>query len=102
MISEFFQTRLGIIREQIISELERKFTTHEFIEKFAKYFEQDYIYFLHHYRHNEAFRTVHGQIAQTLVKNSPVLGIEHIGKVLGRTVFGENEMVECWQRILPK
>lgn len=98
MIAAFFDSHIAIIRDPVIRELPVTFDTREFMEQFIRYFEEDYISFLHHYRKHEAFRTVHRQIVEALVKHAEELSITTCGKTECRSILGECELVDQWRK----
>jgi hypothetical protein len=61
---------------EIINNLNNEFKSHDFLKKYAKRFEREYIDFLSKYGDNGAFQTVHSQIARFLSDNALLLRIE--------------------------
>ena len=97
-IKDFMQTNINHLRNDIISELESKFNSHDFIKKFAKRFEGDYILFLNNYSGSDAFRTVNSQIAKFLADNETRLNIHKTQKVKSENVFGEIDEIQGWKK----
>lgn len=83
----------------IIQELDSVFNSHEFIEKFSKKFESEYIHFLSSYKGNGAFRTVHALIAKFLSERSAELNIRKTKSVKSRNVFGDYDEIQEWEKI---
>ena len=84
---------------KIISTLDTTFTSHEFLKKFAKEFESDYIAFLGSYSEDAAFRNVHSQIARFLSDNSKALSIIKTHKVPSENVFGKKDEIQGWEKV---
>jgi hypothetical protein len=96
-IAEFLaqnKTQLSII----ISELSHEFNSHEFIRKFSKHFESEYVEFLYDYKGKDPFRKVHSQIAKFLSENKSDLKICKTGKVPSQNIFGETDEIEGWKK----
>ena len=68
-IKDFIQQNISQLRNEIISELESNFNSHDFNKKFATRFETDYVDFLNNYRGSNAFWAVNSQIAKFLADN---------------------------------
>lgn len=83
----------------IISRLKAEFTSHDFLKKFAKEFEEQYIEFLNIYKGNGAFQTVHSQIALFLSENEITLGIIKTNKEKSENIFGEEDYVQGWRKV---
>jgi hypothetical protein len=81
---------------KIINTLQRPFDSHEFIRKFAKMYEREYVEFLYEYLNSTPFMTVHLQIAKFLSGHQTELNIRRNGKVSTPNVFGENTDNEQW------
>lgn len=85
------QTDLQII----ITGLLEEFSSHDFIEKFAQQFEDDYIEMLVNYQKTgTAFQTVHSMIAKHLSQNMPALNIEKIPRKGSENVFGSIDVIQ--------
>lgn len=77
-----------------------QFSSHDFIEKFARRFEEEYIEMLSQYRHTgSAFQTVHSTIAKYLSQNMVILGIEKLPRAGSEHVFGDIDVIQWWHRI---
>lgn len=85
--------------KNIISDLPAEFSSHDFIEKFSKKYESDYIDMLVDYKGREAFKTVHSQIAKFLSLNMKYLGINKRNKDSSEHVFGELDVIQWWEKI---
>ena len=83
----------------IISRLGDEFTSHDFLKKFAKEYEEHYIDFLYSYRGTGAFQTVHSQIALFLSENEKSLGIFKTNKEKSKNIFGEEDYIQGWRKI---
>ena len=96
-IAKFLVSKANmVIIQKIIANLNNKFNSHEFIEKFSKEFESDYIDFLTLYKSKNAFLSVHKQIAKFLSINSATLRIRKTRKVSSRNIFGEMDNIQEW------
>lgn len=85
--------------KRIITSLPVEFSSHDFIEKFCKQFESEYIDMLVMYKGKSAFQSVHSQIALFLSKNSENLGIRKLIKNKSENVFGDTDNIQWWERI---
>jgi len=83
----------------IIKQLDCKFNSHEFIEKFAKKFEVEYIELLCQYKNRGAFQNVHSQIGLYLSENSVHLGIRKTIKTESRNIFGDIDKIQEWEKM---
>lgn len=97
-LKDFMQQNISHLRNDIIQELKTEFNSHDFIKKFAKRFEGNYIDFLNNYRGQDAFRTVHSQIAKFLAENESILNIRKTQKVKSENVFGEMDEIQGWRK----
>lgn len=97
-INNFMNLRKADIGN-IIQELNPVFNSHEFIEKFSKEFESDYIHFLSSYKSPGSFRTVHALIAKFLSEKSGELKIKKTKQVKSRNVFGDYDEIQEWAKI---
>jgi len=86
----------------IIDSLEIEFNSHDFLKKFAKKYEKDYVEFLSDFKKNSPFQKVHSQIARFLSKNRKELNICKTKKVPSENVFGEIDEIQGWKKCLPK
>ena len=75
-VNEFMNTKLIFIKTIIDNIANNEFDSHEFIRKFAKEYEFDYVKFLSHYD-SEPFKKVHSQIAIFLLNNKAYFKIEN-------------------------
>ncbi len=97
-IHQFLGQNTELLRNEIISELESDFTTLDFIKKFARKFEGEYINHLYRNRGNDAFNKVHSQIAKYLAENEPLLDIRRKRKVKNTDVFGVMDEIQVWEK----
>ena len=96
-INDFMNERLDTIKT-IINEIPTSnFDSHEFIRRFAKEFEVDYVKFLSKYD-AEPFKKIHAQIAINLLNNKIHLRIEKSGKISSANIFGIEDQNEQWIR----
>jgi len=93
-VNEFMSINLVSI-QKTISQMERPFDSHAFIQKFSKEFQIQYIQLLAIYN-DKPFLKVHEQIGLFLSKNQEKLGIKKNGKVLSQNIFGEESENEQW------
>ncbi|WP_294175960.1 hypothetical protein [Coprobacter sp.] len=97
-INDFMETKIPEIKN-IISNLRDEFSSHQFIQKFSKQFEPEYIDMLMEYRGFGAFRAVHSQIATYLSKNMDKLDIEKIEpKKESINIFGDTDIIQWWKK----
>jgi len=76
-----------------------EFSSHDFIEKFARKFEKKYIKMLYKYRKSgNAFKTVHSLIAKYLSKNMSRFNISKTIKSGSEHVFGDIDVIQWWIR----
>lgn len=98
-IHEFMKDKINEIKVIISIDIEENtFDSHDFIEKFMKKYELDYIKFLTKYDNNP-FRNLNSQIAIFLSKNASELNIQKQGKSKSESVFGLNVDNERWLKI---
>jgi hypothetical protein len=96
-ITNFMEANKSEIRN-IISDLSDDFSSHDFIEKFSKKYESEYIDMLVSYKGRDAFKSVHVQIARFLSYNMGDLGIAKSKKGPSEHVFGEIDMIQWWEK----
>lgn len=97
-INDFLQQQINILINDIISELGKEFNSHDFIKRFAKRFESEYISFLNQYSGQDAFRTVNSQIAKFLSDNELKLNIQKTKRVTSENIFGEMDLIQGWRK----
>ena len=97
-IRNFMKVNLSEIKN-IISDLPDEFSSHDFIEKFSKRYESEYINMLVDYKGREAFKTVHSQIAKFLSLNMEYLGVKKRDKNSSEHVFGELDVIQWWEKL---
>jgi len=84
----------------IISKLGDEFSSHDFIEEFAKIFEEEYIEMLYARKNSgSAFQTVHSIIAKYLSINMSLLAISKSTKKASENVFGNVDCIQWWIKI---
>jgi hypothetical protein len=94
----FLKQNIRRVKSEIIPELGSDFTTLDFVRKFAKKFEGEYIRFLYSYKENNAFKEVHSQIADFLDDNELILNIKKSRKVRREDEYGEMEEIQMWEK----
>ncbi|MGF1585347.1 MAG: hypothetical protein ACFCUM_08505 [Bacteroidales bacterium] len=94
----FLKQNIRRVKSEIIPELDTDFTTLDFIKKFAKKFEGEYIRFLYDYKENNAFKEVHIQIADFLDDYGLILNIKKSIKVRRENEYGEMEEIQLWEK----
>lgn len=99
-INDFLEKKLPAIKSIITKfELNKEFSSHDFIEKFTEEFESEYIDMLVKHQHTgEAFRIVHRQIARYLSVKAAVLHIEKTEKKESENAKGNLSIVHWWIR----
>jgi len=97
-INNFMNNHRENIRDNILHDLPNLFNSHDFIQKFAKLFERNYVEFLHRYE-EEAFRIVDSQIAKYLSEHEEYFRIAKTRKVRSKNIFGENDEIQEWNKI---
>jgi len=95
---KLIKSNLNAIKNCIISDMPNKFDSHEFIRRFAKMYENQYVSFLSAYKKNH-HRKVHAQIALGLVENMENLYIKKVGKVESKNVFGISTENQEWIKV---
>ncbi len=81
----------------IISEFNTEFSSHDFIEKFCQKHEEDYIEMLVNYKNSgRAFQTVHQMIALHLSRNMDIFNIEKTNKKGSENVHGNIGIIQWW------
>ncbi len=97
-VNDFMNNQRADIRGNILPRLSNTFNSHDFIQKFAKQFERNYVEFLHAYE-EEAFRIVDSQIAKYLSEHEEYFGIAKSRKVKSKNIFGETDEIQEWNKI---
>lgn len=99
-VNEFLKAHHQEINEIIDNLNPVEFSSHDFIERFARRFEREYIEMLYHYRDSgNAFKTVHSLIARYLSLHPSHFPIAKTIKKDSEHVFGEMDIIQWWQRI---
>ncbi|NDW11183.1 hypothetical protein [Dysgonomonas sp. 520] len=97
-INNFMQSQISGIND-IIRDLGANFSSHHFIEKFSQKYESHYIDMLVDYRDSgNAFMKVHGQIAKFLSENMHVLQITKDEKKPSENIFGNEDIIQWWNK----
>jgi hypothetical protein len=101
-LNEFLIDNKEAIHKIIDDNFEEVFSSHDFIKKFSKEFEKDYITYLCAYtakKNKGIFQTVHGIIAKHLSSYSKNYNIEKHGIIKSHNIFGDSEQVQKWKRV---
>lgn len=94
------------LAQNVIVELEEKFSTHDFIKKFMKLHECAYILWLNDILINKAikcgiFQEVHRQIGKYLAEHANVLHIHQImADFESVDCFGDKDKISLWHKKL--
>lgn len=94
-IDNFMKMKMSEIKN-IISDLPERFSSHDFIEKFSKKYKSEYIGMLVEYKGQNAFQTVHSQIAKFLSLNKKTFEIEKDERNSSENVFGDRDVIQWW------
>lgn len=97
-INDFMTANLPSI-ETIIAELKENFNSYDFIQKFTRRFEVEYVSMLSLYD-DEPFRKVNAQIARFLSNNENRLNIiKQNNKTTYTNILGGSTECEMWRRV---
>ena len=97
-INDFMTANLPAI-VTIVAELKDDFNSYDFIQKFARRFEVEYVSMLSLYD-EEPFRKVNAQIARFLSNNENRLNIvKQNNKTIYTNILGEETKCEMWKRV---
>ena len=83
----------------VIDEMDDKFDSHDFIKKFSKEIELDYVYLLATAGTMTPFQTVHSQIGMFLSNNQNNLNIRYVEDVNSENIFGNVTECASWKKI---
>ena len=98
-VQEFMKKNMDVIKNDIIKAIPYDtFDSHEFIRKFAKRFELDYVAFLN-IPTEEPFRKIHAEIGRFLSVNKDSLNLKDDGVTESLNVFGIVSPNERWVKI---
>lgn len=86
------------LQKKLVKEMKEEFSSHEFIEKYAYRYEEEYIERLYKHKKDHAFQTVHRQIGRFLSENQEKLGIEKTQRKENLNVFGNETEVQYWKK----
>ena len=93
-VNQFMSDHISDIRE-IINQMEKPFDSHDFIKKFSKKFQVEYVELLSQYS-QDPFENVHKQIGKFLSEKDKLLGIQSAGREPSDNIFGEKSDNEIW------
>lgn len=102
METDNFLQKRGIKIQSLISEfeMEKEFSSHDFIEKLTEKYESQYIEMLvEHKDSGKSFQTVHRLIAKHLSHNTVTLGIEKTERKESENVRGNLDTIQWWKRV---
>lgn len=90
--------------KKVISKLDvQEFDSHQFIQKYAHYFEAEYIDWLYENKTRGGFREVHRQIGVFLNNYTTELGLEKLPETIKSTnPRGYESEVHQWRKITNK
>jgi hypothetical protein len=97
-INDFLTEKINELKNDIIPSLKNEFSSHAFLQKFAKNYEEDYIDFLSANKRIGAFQNVHSQIARFLSDNTTVLNISKTERRESKNIFGEMDVIQWWEK----
>ena len=100
-INDYLEKNIDSIKSIITEfEINKEFSSHDFIEKFTEKFKQDYIEMLVNYQKSgQAFQTVHSLIAKFLSLKMSILGIEKTDRKVSENVRGNLDIIQWWNRL---
>jgi hypothetical protein len=100
-INDYLEKNIDSIKSIITEfEINKEFSSHDFIEKFTEKFEQDYIEMLVNYQKSgQAFQTVHSLIAKFLSLKMSILGIEKTHRKVSENIRGNLDIIQWWNRL---
>lgn len=86
--------------EKVIAEMkdEDEFDSHDFIKKFSKEIELDYVYLLATAGTMTPFHKVHSQIGRFLRNNEKNLNIRYVKRVNSKNIFGNDTPCASWRK----
>lgn len=82
----------------IIAQMPREFSSHEFILRLAQQHQVDYVEALHSYRSGEPFRQVHAILSAQLQRH-PTLVTQIEDAVGSPNIFGEPQTCARWRKL---
>lgn len=81
--------------KNVISKLDSKFSSHDFIKRFLAMFENEYRLWFN----ESTVHAIHAKIGKLLVDNQEVLGIERNGRTDSETFHGTIGNVQSWKNV---
>lgn len=84
------------LKDILQNEERHEFNSHEFICRYRRFYEKEYINMLNHYEKN-AFQEVNKQIGSFLERKQKELGIRYIKEVKDRNDHFESSDVAEWE-----
>lgn len=96
-VFEIMNANIDAVRA-VIDEMDDKFDSHDFIKKFSKKIELDYVYLLATAGTTTPFHYVHLQIGRFLSYNQKSLGINNVEDVNSENIFGNVTECASWRK----
>lgn len=81
--------------KNVISKLDSKFSSHDFIKRFLAMYENEYRLWFN----ESTVQAIHAKIGKLLVDNQEVLGIERNGRTDSETFHGTIGNVQSWKKV---
>ena len=81
--------------KNVISNLDSKFSSHDFIKRFLAMYENEYRLWFN----ESTVHAIHAKIGKLLVDNQEVLGIERNGRTDSETFHGTIGNVQSWKNV---
>ena len=96
-VFEIMNANLGAVRA-VIKEMKDECDSHDFIKKFSREIELDYVYLLATAGTATPFQTVHSQIGRFLRNNEDNLNIRYVEDVNSENIFGNVTECALWKK----
>lgn len=96
-VFEIMNANIDAVRA-VIDEMDDKFDSHDFIKKFSREIELDYVYLLATAGTATPFQTVHSQIGRFLRNNEDNLNISYVEDVNSENIFGNVTECASWKK----
>lgn len=96
-VFEIMNANMGAVRA-VINAMDDKFDSHDFIKKFSKEIELDYVYLLATAGTTTPFHDVHLKIGKFLSSNQNILGISNVERVSSENIFGNDTPCALWEK----
>lgn len=96
-VFEIMNANIDAVRA-VIDEMDDKFDSHDFIKKFSREIELDYVYLLATAGTMTPFHDVHLKIGKFLSSNQNILGISNVERVNSENIFGNVTECALWEK----